>query len=1439
MSKILGLDLGTNSIGWAVVENYKDEETQLLDKGVIIFTEGVKKEKGIESSRAAARTENRSARRIKFRRKLRKYETLKVLARENMCPLGINEVESWRKSGFKDYPTNEDFLSWLMTDDDLNKNPYNYRDKASRGKVGKLVLGRALYHLAQRRGFWSNRLDKSDEGIIEFHKPMLLELLDKAESKSNLQLERDEYFVEIKRKKSKDLDAGEQELKRLYNFLIKQFKNEEVTLNGLIEIFTKKLNDRKSLGVVKEQIEDLTDKIKEEECETLGQYFWKVYKEEDIDKKGKIRDNYTDREKHYLQEFNIICQKQELDKNIIEQFKRAIFYQRPLKSQKGLIGKCSLETDKNRCSISHPDFEEFRMLSFINSIKIKNDDDKKQFLTKEQRNQMIDLFFRKSKPYFDFEDISKKLKIDASKFNYSKNTTVSGCPTSSALKSIIGNDWKSKIFESKNEKGKKITYDYKDLWHVLFTFDSDLKLRELAENRLGLSKDAARKFSKINLKKDYTSLSLKAINKIIPYLRDGLLYSHAVFMANMKNVVKKDVWDSHKELIQNEIKNIIDNHQLENKVNFVINSCIKKSKDNYYTFSDESADYLKSDLNEIFEKEFGTKTWETLANKNRIFNTSVEKLFECLQNEKFLIIKRIDEKVIEFLEDNNLLKDKNKMFHPSDLENFKPELVKDDNGNLKYIKLGNPVTGSIKNPMAMRAMYQLRKIVNTLIEEGKIDEHTIINIELARELNDANKRKAIEKWQRDRQELRKVYEKKIKELYLAETGNEIQPTGGDVEKFEMALEQRKDGTLVSKVDILKYQLWSEQNYICLYTGITIGLTDFIGSNPNCEIEHTIPRSVSYDNTMDNLTLAYKRANNLKGNKTPFEIGNGGEGLSSHSEILSRIKHWKKKYEELDIKIKQKLRATKVASTKEQKDRRIQERHYLKMEYDYWKGKYDRFILEEVPSGFARRQLTDIGIITKYARAYLKSVFPKVYSVKGTMVAEFRKVWGLHDKDKKGNYIIKNRGNHTHHCKDAITIACMNKYKYDKMVEAWRSEEKGDKQHARNILAKTKPWKTFAEDVRTIENEILVVHHTKDVVPIQTKKKVRKRGKIQYLPVFVKDSNRKNVPKKDKNGKAIYKKDKNENKIPMYQQGDTIRGSLHKDTFYGAIAEKDKNGNIVKDKEGNIVPAYVERVKLKNLKKVQVGKIVDDVVKEIIKKAEIEGLIKFGKTTSISDDGVWMNKEKGVEIKKVRVFAHIKSPLKIKEQRDKKIGKEYKHHFYATNDENYCMAIYEGEDKKGNIKRAFELVNMIDAADYFKLSNKNKDLPLVPESYKGLMYKGKLKAQTLVLFYKEYKEELWDLDNDDLLKRLYRVRKMSGDGRVTFQYHQEARNDEKMKEDYKNKFSKNPPASLTNGISKLDFENEVQAKYLLSPSNMNMIIEGINFKITPLGKIEKL
>ena len=54
MQRILGIDTGTNSLGWAVVDRNanKQGDYALIDKGVVIFEEGVNIEKGKESSKA-------------------------------------------------------------------------------------------------------------------------------------------------------------------------------------------------------------------------------------------------------------------------------------------------------------------------------------------------------------------------------------------------------------------------------------------------------------------------------------------------------------------------------------------------------------------------------------------------------------------------------------------------------------------------------------------------------------------------------------------------------------------------------------------------------------------------------------------------------------------------------------------------------------------------------------------------------------------------------------------------------------------------------------------------------------------------------------------------------------------------------------------------------------------------------------------------------------------------------------------------------------------------------------------------------------------------------------------------------------------------------------------------------------------------------------------
>ena len=1539
MSKVLGLDLGTNSIGWALLD-LRDEENKLEGKGVLIFSEGVKKEKGQEKSKAAERTGFRSARRIKFRRKIRKYQTLLVLAKHDMCPLTIEEVKEWRKSNFKKYPAKPEFLEWLRTDEEQNINPYYYRDKASREKISKYNLGRALYHIAQRRGFLSNRLDQSDDNLIKSKKDEIQDIINNTSlNKVDLIDAIEAIFetYEFKEKKKKDCtNATEEKLWSVRYFIIKKLNDKKLSTQEAVKDIDKYINKPENLGAVQGNISELNTAITEANCNTLGQYFWKLYQRNRNDAKNKIRNNYTSREDHYLHEFEVICKTQGLDgineakkdpserySGIVKELYKAIFYQRPLKSQKGLIGKCSLEPNRVRCSVSRPEYELFRMYSFINTIKLKEPTAEKfRFLTQKERADIKSAFLRKSKPTFEFNDIKKILGLD-NHYNYKDKSTVSGCPTISNLRIVFGDEWDEMEFkyETKNAKGEIVrrTVDYEDIWHVLSTFTSDEKLVDFAKNKLQLSQKDAEKFSKIHLKKDYASLSLYAIKKILPYLEKGLLYSHAVFMANMDKIIKPERWKNKedRELIEKEVGEIINNHQEENKMLFAVNSALKICFDNNQTYSKEAENSYRSDVEKQLKKEFGEKTWDNKPNKEALFLDAFDIFIQHLKERKHPVIKRIDEKVMEFLSDNDLLIPKtfNKLYHPSDIEKFRSVKLKDKDGNVikidgkEAIGLGSPDVGSIKNPMAMKALHQLKKLINTLILEGQIDENTKVNIELSRQLNDANKRKAIEKWQNDRKELFQEYEKKIKELYKIETGNELKEvTNEDIEKFTYALEQRKDKKLVSKEDVMKYVLWEEQNHICIYTGKTISLSSFLGANPQFDIEHTLPRSRSWDNSQMNKTLCDKTYNQqTKKERMPIELSE-----KDYSEILPRIQHWKDKYEALANEIEKKKRSTRGATDKEQKDKLIQQRHYLQMEYNYWKGKYDRFVMKEIKEGFKNSQAVDIGIISKYATAYLKSVFKKVYSVKGEMVSEYRKAWGLHDtfKDKWGRtqYQPKDRSNHIHHCIDAVTIACMNKNKYDKLAHAWGLEDKGEFDKAKKELENEKPWDTFTQDVRNLENEVFIVHQNKDVLPIQTKKKFRKRGKAQPKVIYKKDENGKYVF--DTNGKKIvekyiYKKDDLGNLIPvkgkklntdlikdkkegedyfkiesengtkfyeylkdkenkivyqkdyMIEQGDGTRGSLHKLNYIGVIAKpelengkpKTENGAFIlqKDDEGKVSKFYVKRNPVtKDFSESDVKKIVDEGIKRRIEKHGLKNVKTPDGFILLPAEKKGLNgSEKDLKemlIKKIRLFEKDK-PIEIKKQNEinlqteKALRKKHKHHFYAQNDENYSMAIYEGFDKKGKPKRDFELVNNIDAGEYYKLSNKshreNHDLVPNPHLKSSLPLKYILKKGMMVLMYDKDPDEIWELSDNQKLGRLYEITQLDVEkyAEIKLLHHQEAREKKEI-----TKFM-----GLKTGMKGgKNLDNYRKFPWIkIGYTTFDCIVENIDFKILPTGKIEKI
>jgi len=93
-------------------------------------------------------------------------------------------------------------------------------------------------------------------------------------------------------------------------------------------------------------------------------------------------------------------------------------------------------------------------------------------------------------------------------------------------------------------------------------------------------------------------LSLTAINKIIPFLREGLLYSHAVFMANIENIVDAAIWKNldDRKYIQTKIAALIATNTFDNNLLEVVNGLIKECKLKAYYYSKEAEATYKADL---------------------------------------------------------------------------------------------------------------------------------------------------------------------------------------------------------------------------------------------------------------------------------------------------------------------------------------------------------------------------------------------------------------------------------------------------------------------------------------------------------------------------------------------------------------------------------------------------------------------------------------------------------------------------------------------------------------------------------------------------------------------------------------------------------------------------------------------------------------------------
>src|SRR5699024_7916839 len=117
--------------------------------------------------------------------------------------------------------------------------------------------------------------------------------------------------------------------------------------------------------------------------------------------------------------------------------------------------------------------------------------------------------------------------------NYSKRMdkmSVSTCPVSAHFKATFGDNWQDVIIQSiktrtnKNGVSHNVDYNIKDLWHIVFSFEDEEVYDEFLVRQLDLDEEQIDQMKKLwnNFPVGYANLSLKAINNILPFLKQGI-----------------------------------------------------------------------------------------------------------------------------------------------------------------------------------------------------------------------------------------------------------------------------------------------------------------------------------------------------------------------------------------------------------------------------------------------------------------------------------------------------------------------------------------------------------------------------------------------------------------------------------------------------------------------------------------------------------------------------------------------------------------------------------------------------------------------------------------------------------------------------------------------------------------------------------------------------
>lgn len=449
--RTLGLDLGPNSIGWALVD---DKENRIVDLGVRIFPEGVdnfdtKKEKSRNEDRRIARGMRRQTKR-RARRKRR--------LRDALITCGL----------FPSDPAEQDELYQL--------NPYALRARALDDQLTPHEIGRVFLHLNQRRGFLSNR--KKDRGDSEV-KGMLEEI-------SNL---------------AQDIEA--RGARTLGEYLFCKYDS-LAHANRAEDDHVRNRHTRRSM--LEQEFEKIWDAQAKHHPDLLTEQlrYGQIGKQSYPCKPIRRPKGLTDHEAFGIHGM--------------------IFFQRKMYWPKSVVGLCELEPKQKRCPRADRHAQRFRLLQEVNNLRlIDASKNIERPLSDDERKLLLDKLSQKKEQKFD--EIRKVLgqlpdspAPEQIHFNLErgKRTKLQGMIVDAAMatKKVAGPAWHKRAEEEKDTIVRMLVDNERE---------DDIVAGRLIEE-FGFTVKGADEALGLDFPAGYVSLSLVAIDKLLPHLERGLVY---------------------------------------------------------------------------------------------------------------------------------------------------------------------------------------------------------------------------------------------------------------------------------------------------------------------------------------------------------------------------------------------------------------------------------------------------------------------------------------------------------------------------------------------------------------------------------------------------------------------------------------------------------------------------------------------------------------------------------------------------------------------------------------------------------------------------------------------------------------------------------------------------------------------------------------------------